>query len=167
MATSTQMANYGSYAQLAGSAVDALGQISAGRDRKKMMEADARAVQAQANAKAKIIRKAGKAAVGQTRSGAVASGVTLSSESVMEAERQTIQNVEHDALMTIITGGSQAASLRATGGAYQSAGRNDAMESLVHGATMWARGKRISESAGVPPRDPYDEMLRSNRGMGD
>lgn len=59
---------------------------------------------AQGIARAKRIREAGRYAVGQTRAAAVAGGVSVSSDSVLDAERQTVQNVEQDAMSAILSG---------------------------------------------------------------
>jgi hypothetical protein len=130
--------------QMAASGLDALGDLASGVTRARMNRADARAEEATAQARAKRIRSAGEAELGQARAQASASGVSLSSGSVLAAERQIVQNVEQDALSAILTGRNRADALRRSASAYQAAGIGSAADTLTGGFGRWKRTRRNS-----------------------
>lgn len=143
--------------QLAASGLDSLASLASGVTKARMSRADATAEIATAEARAGRIRQAGAAELGQARGAASASGVSLSSGSVLQAERAIVQNVEQDAMSAILTGQNRAAGLRHSASMYQLAGANTAIDTLADGFGKWKRTRRPG----------WDGILSGTRGSGD
>lgn len=127
---------------------NALGDLAMGRARMKMAAADAAGVRVAGETAAKRIRRAAGKETGASRAGAVASGVKVTSGSVLEADRDIQRYSEQDALSAILSGENQAAGINASGRNYMRAGINSAADSLVDAATTWKRTRRPDWSAG-------------------
>lgn len=140
--TAPETIEAGGRMQAIGSGLNALGDLAAGVTRARMSRADARAEEALGQVRAGRIRTAGERELGEARAAASASGVKLSSGSVMEAERSIVRNVEQDALSAIVTGQNRAASLRASAGYYQQAGVLSALDEIGTGVNTWKRTRR-------------------------
>ncbi len=145
-----EMVEAGGNLQAIGSGLDAIGDLAAGVTRARMARADARAEKAYGQAKAGRIREAGERELGQARGAASASGVKLTSGSVLEAERSITHNVEQDALSAIVTGRNRASALNASAGYYQRAGVMSAMDSIGTGLNAWKRTRRPPPDAVGP-----------------
>jgi hypothetical protein len=141
MASQTQM---GGAMQAGGSVLQAIGSIAAGDSVRSMANSQADMVRTQAEQRARSIRRAAVRETGGARSAAAASGVSLNSGSVLEAEREIAQYSEQDALSVLVSGQAQATQLRTQGRAVRQAGYFGAAESLIHGADAWARTRRSS-----------------------
>jgi hypothetical protein len=128
--------------QAIGGAANALGDLAAGVTRARMNRADARDIEAAGDAKAGRIRQAGARELSTARAQASATGVKLSSGSIMEVERQIVRNVEQDAGVAILTAHRQADSLRQSAGYYQQAGINAAGDGLVGAVSKWKKTRR-------------------------
>jgi len=85
------------------------------------------------------IRTAGKTEVSRSRSDAVGAGVSLNSGSVLQAERQIVQNVEQDAGVAILNGQSRARAFEAQGRGAMLNGALGALSGLSTAADKWKR----------------------------
>lgn len=132
---------WGAGLQAGASVARALGDLAAGSTRAAMLRADAAGVRAQGQAKARRIRTAGAQAVGESRAAAAASGVAVTGESVLDAERQAVRLSEQDAAMAILTGENQARGAEASADMYRSAGVQSALSELSTGASKWRLSK--------------------------
>jgi hypothetical protein len=128
--------------QLAASGLDAIGTLASGVTKARMSRADAATEEALGRTRAGRIRQAGAAELGQARAQAAASGVKLDSGSVLQIERQIVQNVEQDAMSAILTGKNRAAGLRQSASMYQLAGLNTALDMGMDGFGKWKRTRR-------------------------
>lgn len=122
--------------------LDALGDLAGGVTRARMQRQDARSERAYGQSKAGRIRQAGEAELGAARASAAASGVKVGSGSVLMAEKQIVQNVEQDALSSILTGNNRAASLDESARYHQTAGFNSAADGLFELGRNWKRTRR-------------------------
>jgi hypothetical protein len=122
--------------------------------RARMLRAEAAGERASAAQRAERIRKAGARELGQSRAGAAASGVKLTSESVLEAERQLTQNVEQDALLTILSGNNRARVGELSADYVQAGAINSAISGMADGYGKWKRSRPMPATAapvdGVP-----------------
>lgn len=162
-----------SMAQMAGPAVEAggtmqaiagganaLGDLAAGVTRARMNRADAKAEIAAGAAKALRIRAAGERELGTARAQASASGVKVTSGSVLEAERAIVRGVEIDAGVAMLNAERRADSLRQSADYYQADGLNSAVDGLTGAVNKW-RGTRRKATGG------WESILSSTRGTGD
>ena len=103
--TPQQQAQQGAQAQAWAAGINTLGDLAMGATRARMLKADAAGERVAGERRADRIRKAGDKAMGEVRSAAVASGVKLSSASVLDAEedrramiaafRERLAEIEH------------------------------------------------------------------------
>lgn len=140
-ATPQAQAQTGATMQATGMALGALGDLAAGTMRARMARADAAGDRAAGQQRADRIRKAGARELGQSRAGAVASGVKLSSESVLEAERSLRQNVEQDAMMAILTGNNRARSSEVSADFIEAGTLNSTISGLGEAYGKWKRSR--------------------------
>jgi hypothetical protein len=143
--------------------LNAVGDYSAGKARSKMNEADAQAEIAAGRARAGRIRDAGERELSTARAQASASGVKLTSGSVLEVEREIVRNVEQDAGSAMLTAERRADALRRSSAYYNEAGRNSAMDSLFGAATKWVSTRRPGQGGG----SGWESILTGTRGTGD
>lgn len=148
-----------------GSGVEGGGNLQAaqtgGNIVKSLVEGSAKRAVARGNAamamqdaetRARQIRRAASAETGSARAAAAASGVALSSGSVMEAERDIARYSEQDALSVLVSGAGEASQWRQRGRAAMIAAVTGASDSLVHGMDTFQRTRRRS---GFRADDPY------------
>lgn len=141
-------ASTGQSIQAAAGAVGALGDLAAGMTRARLARLDAEGERAVAEARARRIRAAGERELGRARSDAVAAGVSVRSESVLEAERQIGRGVEQDAGVALLTGESRANSLELAASGYRAAGLASFGDGLLDAASKWKRS-RASRAADI------------------
>jgi hypothetical protein len=116
----------GYYAAIAGAAVKVAGTVMGGKAEAKAADQQATQVQAEAKARAAVIRLQAKTVRGAARADFAASGVALDTGSVLLADRTITQRSELDALNAIAGGNATASSIRQSGrarlaGSYYSA----------------------------------------------
>lgn len=135
--------------QAIGGGLNALGDLAAGVTRARMNRADARSEVAVGQAKANRIRAAGARELSTARGQATAAGVKLTSGSVLEVERQIVQNVEQDAGVAMLSADRRAHSLNTSADYYQMAGINSAADGLTSAANKWRGTRRAKPAAPV------------------
>jgi len=118
-------------------------------------EADARAEKGAAQVEAERIRKLGKRQIAEAMASYAASGVDLSEGTPLDINREIAADVEEDAALAIMGGNdralrlnAQAQSDRIGAGNARSAGRYNAANSLLQGASGAMAGWKKSASAG-------------------
>ena len=136
-------------AQAGGNIVQSLIQGSAARSAAK---ANAAMAMQGAEMQARQIRRAARAETGAARAAAAGAGVSLSSGSVMDAERDIARYSEQDALSVLVSGATEASQWRQRGRAAMTRAFTQAGDSLVHGLDAWQRTRR---RAGFRADDPY------------
>lgn len=146
-ATPADSAQTGATLQATAQGMTILGDLAAGATRARMARAEAAGERAAGVQRADRIRKAGARELGQSRSGAVASGVKLSSESVLEAERQLTTNVEQDAMMAILSGNNRARTSELSADYIQSATLNSALSGTAEAYGKWKRSRAMPNVA--------------------
>lgn len=119
----------------------ALGSLASGVMQSRAARADAEMATAEGRARAKRVRTAGQAEVSRSRVDAIGGGVSVNSGSVLQAERQIVQNVEQDALSAIATGNSRASAMRAQGQQAMLTGALNAFGSIYGAADKWKRAR--------------------------
>lgn len=134
--------------------VAALGSLAAGVMQSRAARADAELATADGRARAKRIRTAGQAEVSRSRNDAVGAGVSLNSGSVLQAERQIVQNVEQDALSAIVTGNSRAGAARAQGQQAMISGALGAFGSIYGAADKWKRARNVGIGPTIQTSNP-------------
>lgn len=132
----------------------ALGSLASGVMQSRAARTDADAASAEGRARAKRIRTAGQAEVGRSRVDAIGAGVSVNSGSALEAERQIVQNVEQDALSSIVTGNSRASALRAQGQQAMVNGALDALSGMVTATDKWKRAKGVGWAPAIQASNP-------------
>jgi len=152
--------------------VQGLGDYAQGRARGRALRTDAESELVVGNTRAKRIRRAGEQELGSARAQAAASGVKLTSGSVLEVEREIVRNVEQDALSAILTGQRRADSLLQSAKYEERAGRMAAFNSFFGAASKW-QTKRAPQTAPQTDRssfrldDPYRNPLHVGGEMGE
>ena len=138
--------------QLLGTGANIVTSLVQADAQRSVAKANARMAMMSAESQARQIRRAGAAEAGAARVAAAASGVSLSSGSVMEAERDIARYSEQDALSAILGGRNEAAAWRQRGRAAVSQAIVKTGDSLVHGVDTWQRTRR---RPGFRANDPY------------
>lgn len=124
--------------QLIGGIAEGFGDLAAAMARAQALKIDAASEVASAAQRASRIRRAGALAVGESRATVAGSGVKLTSDSALEAERELIRQIEQDAGVAILNGGNRARQLEMQADYLKSAG----YASLIHDtASNWRRTK--------------------------
>lgn len=132
--------------------INAVSSIAGGLSRRSLANVDADIEQMAGQQRAAQVRRAAAQATGEARSAAVASGVSVGSDSVMLAEQDIARYSEQDALAAIITGNSRAKQLRRGGDAALASGLVGAGDSLLMAGDAWKRTRR---RGAFRPNDPY------------
>ena len=135
---------------IAGAAVTAVGGIRQGvtaRREGKEQEADlnyqAAVERDNAQAEAQQLRRQGERDRGTTLAAAAASGVKIGEGSVLDAEREVMQDAETDASMAILNGERRARGLNTQAGRSRRAGRNAAYTAgLSTASSLLSMGSR-------------------------
>lgn len=148
--------------QSVASGMGALASLASGVVQSRAARADAVAATAEGQAKAKRIRTAGQQEVGRSRGDAVGAGVSLSSGSALDAERQIVRNVEQDALSAIATGESQARALRSQA---TQAGVNGMLGALAGTVGTVDKWKRAAGAMGGSAGDGLSQGERRQIGV--
>lgn len=146
----------GSDLQLGASVAKVLGEMAAGSTRSALLRADAAGVRALGEARARRIRAAGQQAVGEVRAQAAASGVKVSGESVLDAERQAVRLSEQDAAMAVLTGKNQARGNEMSARLYRAASMQSALDELSFGVSKWQLSKYAIEQQAAMSR--FDDV---------
>lgn len=142
--------------QSVASGVAALGSLASGVMQSRAARADAASATAEGRARARRIRTAGQAEVSRSRVDAIGAGVSVNSESALQAERQVVQNVEQDALSAIATGQSRARALRSQGSAAMLNGALGALAGIATASDKWKRASGWAPAIQASPADPRD-----------
>lgn len=129
----------------------AISSIADGAAKRAAADGVAAVTQAGARMRAASIRRAGVQELGSARAAAAASGVKLSSGSVLAAEGDIARYSEQDAMSVLLSGQTEANALRTRGRQAFAAGFMGASDSLVHGADAWARTRRGKDNVGYAP----------------
>ncbi len=153
-ATPQQQAQQGAQAQAIASGINTLGDLAMAATKARMLKADAAGERVAGERRADRIRKAGGKAVGELRSAAVASGVKLSSTSVLDAEEDLTRNVEQDAGIAILTGSNRARSTDLSAEMLQAGVINSTISGGFDAYGKWKRSRSYTPSnipaAGAP-----------------
>lgn len=95
--------------------------------------------------RAGLIRKMGKAQVGETKSVAAKAGLDVNSSAVSDMVNAVDSGAEQDAMMALLTGERRSRALKNQGAIAQAAGANGQTQSLLGGASnimqLWGGGK--------------------------
>ena len=135
--------------QAAGSVLNVVTSLAGGIGANKAAKAEAAMAKMQGQMRARQIRRAAAREVGSARAAAAASGVSVASGSVLEAEREIERYSEQDALSAILTGDARASAVRAEGRAAMTQGLVSAGESLLEAGDAWQRTRRKRSAGGV------------------
>ena len=137
------------------SAMNGISSLAGGIARNEQAKSLASIEQLAGNMRARAIRRAAVQETGSARAAAAASGVSVSSGSVMEAERDIARYSEQDAMVAVLTGDNRAATMRGNGRAALSGGVDQAAGSLLEAADTWRRTRRrVPYRADDPYRNP-------------
>lgn len=158
-----QMMETGRTLQAVGSVARALGDLAAGSTRADMLKADAAGYRAVGEAKARRIREAGRLAVGESRAQAAASGVAVSGDSVLDAERAIVRRSEQDAAIAILTGENQARGAEISASMYRGAGMQSALSEIGAGASRWMLSKYAQDQMSIW-QPGYDDTTAATGG---
>lgn len=131
--------------------INALGDLAYGSMRSRMSRADAAALRAAGQEKAARIRVAGQQELGRARAGAAGLNVSVSSGSVLEAERNIVRNVEQDAGVAILSGENRATAQEVAADYYQRGGVLQALDGMMGAASKWRRSQYAT-----PQPAPYE-----------
>lgn len=131
----------GGVMQAGAAGLGALANLASGVVQSRAARADAVSATADGAMRASRIRTAGRTEVSRSRSDAVGAGVSLNSGSVLQAERQIVQNVEQDAGVAILTGQSRARAAEAQGRSAMLNGALGALGGIVTMADKWKRAQ--------------------------
>lgn len=93
----------------------AAGEVAAGSAQRALAESDARMVEIATRQRMRAVERQRAQALGEARGAASVSGVSVSSDSVVEAEREIQRAASQDSLVTLINGQNEAAQLRIRG----------------------------------------------------
>lgn len=140
-----------SYVIAAGAAISIGGSLMQGDQAKQsgkiqniFAQSQARIEEFQALETAKIIRRAGKKAVGAANSAYAGAGVKLGEGSAADVEQEIVSGVEHDAFQAILEGSGRARGARQAGEIALQQGRdaNAAAMNQAAGTALMAYGKK-------------------------
>lgn len=148
-AETTAMA--GNVQAIAGAA-DAIGNLAMAQTRARLARMEAAGEAATGAQRADRIRRQGRLAVGEARAAAVGSGVKLTGDSVMEAERELMRRAEQDAGVAILTGANRARSLNMSADYMEQAGTASLLASGAEAFGNWRRTRPMP----VTTRRPYN-----------
>lgn len=140
-ASPAAMAGAGGMAQAGAAGLGALSSLASGVVQSRAARADAEMARIDGQNKAARIRTAGRAEVSRSRSDAVGAGVSLNSGSVLQAERQVVQNVEQDAGVAILTGEGRAMARQAEGRTAMVNGMLGAISGSANAYDKWKRAR--------------------------
>lgn len=150
-------ARTGQAIQAIAGATNALGDLASGVMRARLLRMEAQGERETAAARARRVRAAGERELSRARSDAVAAGVSVRSESVLEAERQITRGVEQDAISSILSGESRARGLQMSADYYRAAGINQLTDGLLGAATKWKQSRSQPASMVVLPPDGMED----------
>lgn len=154
-ANGAAMTELGGNLQAGAGLLNSISSLASGISAGKVGKANAAAQMALAQTEANSIRRAGGKELGAARAAAAASGVSVASGSVLEAERDIVRYSEQDAMMAIITGQSRASAAKAAGADARAKMFQDAGESLLSAGAAWRRTRRkVPYRADDPYRNP-------------
>jgi hypothetical protein len=102
-----------------------------------------------ADAEAANIRKVGRIQRGETLAATAASGVKIGEGSALDAEREVLQNSEHDATMALLTGARRSTALKDQAALTRKAGRRARAAAGITAATsLLQSGSNFANASG-------------------
>lgn len=134
--------------QAAGGLMNSIASLAGGSAKAGVLRAEADMVRTGAQMRAGAIRREAQQQTGAARAAAVASGVSVNSGSVLQAEQNIARYSEQDALSAIISGEAKAGALQSQARGARTAGAVDAGDSLLVAADNWKRTRRPGADVG-------------------
>lgn len=135
------MSAAGGLMQAGASGLAALGSLAQGSVKAAAARAEAAGYRASADSQARRIRSAATREVSRSRADVVGAGVSLSSGSALEAEREIVRASEQDAMLTILNGENQARVAEEAGRAEQLNSIIGALGSAGDAVDKWRRAR--------------------------